>query len=414
MEEEFYSSYKRKLDNVSGRPDDDVWKNISEAISESRTLPERKRRGIGFILVFFLTLSSFILYLFTTGHLNNAQLAINDYHNNRKISDQVNYPASRQTKSPLQNQFSHTKPAASSQEADAIQSASKVSQQRSDEYLRPAPKTSPLKKSYSKNVQVSDLPALSGSEDFLSIASKSITLITPPLPESAINFTTISIQPQDTGRRDTILAHGAYKKGMAVGASFVGHNPWLLNYVTRNAFDRSKPEILDFSLNYSLSAFVMFSVRKSTFQAECIFNQKAEQSYQTYSEGHSFNKSLLLKYTQFNLIDKLSLFKRNKPGFFSHNINFLCGISYGYLNSASRKINDYTENVTQSYYRNSYGVIAGTEYQVGMNRFFFTTSIRANIGVTNIYAGNPFLPKDLNQTYNSGFSFVGSIGYRIK
>ncbi|MHB8261190.1 MAG: hypothetical protein ACYDCN_11405 [Bacteroidia bacterium] len=431
MSKSFYNSYKDKLSKLSEEPTDDVWENIiSKAINADEHAPKekKKRRGlVVFVILLSITLLSSLLLLLTPIAKSGYGLQIADNNNLQKLPLKSVLVEAIPTKRIIK---SSNKKGVATDNSSTLTSSLKNNFTKNIESKNTTSPTTGKKHSVSKQSANEIFATQSESNEdqensaLINDDGNNSSVI---IPIELVKISDIKIPTEikatlaDKDNLPLIKDSVAEKikpqikqGGLAVGLSYVCNNPWLLNYVTYNSFDKNKPEIMKSSFNSSFLVFATYSVKKLNIQLECIFNNKYEQNYQTYSEGHAYKKELSLSYTQFNLIDKFNFLNKQKNSLLSYQLNFLTGAGYGYLNSAQKYTNNNVENVAAKYSNSNITLITGIEYQLKLNRWLFSTSLRGNFGVNNIYKGDIVVPQDLNKTYNSGLYVTCGIGYLIK
>lgn len=463
MEDKFFNTYKRKLEELQGEVDDDIWKNISSAIESDNPLQEKtdSKKPLSFwafsLILLFLFIG-FFLYLTVNKNDHSRSLSQNStsaiYPNQVSfILDSVSIPHKRTKNNinsgvPTNNKesiISIVKTGINSN-AKAIKTSNIITKNgglkdSSNQHFSNATKYQVAHKFNSKvktndqsnkgetsktfnpddntflkntNQPITDTSNYFTSTDAVYMTSKTLTKLNEDslpnmnleFPPSAYSYKTLLDSSLKSTTKD-------YKK-IGLGISLVGYTPWLLNHTTYNSFDKNKSEILDFSYGSTVSIFACYLLKKHTLQAEMIFNHKNKQSYQTYSSGHTYKKVLLMQYSQVNLICKMQISSIKRNSCLSREINFLPGASYLQLNSSHNSTNNHTENVTKHYSKHNFALIAGVEYQLKIRNFLIATSIRTNIGINNIYTGSATIPKEFNKTYYSGLLLTGSLGYLIK
>lgn len=244
------------------------------------------------------------------------------------------------------------------------------------------------------NLQIREVSLSSGHTEQFPEPSFSIKMVTLP-----------SIRDTDS------IKCPAEKPSIVFGLAGEYSNSWILNNVTYTMFNQNKPDISTPYFKPSFMVFVSFTHKKINLQAEININSRIGQSYQTYSDGYAYKKELQLSYFQFNLFNKLNIRTRQNSFGIKTKINFLAGLTYGRLLSATQTINYNKESVTNQYCKNDLAVLLGFEYRLQYKRFEFSTSLRTNIGVVDIFSGNINLPAELNRTYSSSVYLTGGIGY---
>ncbi len=229
----------------------------------------------------------------------------------------------------------------------------------------------------------------------------------------------VLILPDQTGPGSTgiLFQHavkaktaGKFILGMVVSAK----NTWLFNNET---FEGLRPGELNatrphFALDMGIVTSYRFAPRW-TVQGEFYPESKHGQSYYQYINGHYVRRDIELKYLQLDLMGKfrLSMFESRTD---YSNLNLLTGLYAGRLQAVNEVIDQIVTPVTGSYRTYNYGLILGAEFEYALLRnLYISPSIRLNIGLPNIYAGDGQIPSALRKTISSSAKFSLSLGYRI-
>ena len=201
---------------------------------------------------------------------------------------------------------------------------------------------------------------------------------------------------------------GMPSAGYFFGLSAQLANTWMMNDKTYSGLQaasltQTRPS---FGKSFGLLGGITLSASTELQLALDILSQK-RQEYNEYIHGRYVSTSLDMDYT------KLSLTAHYRP--WQHRPHrAVAGGYWGYLNNASNQVNGSSEQIRDMYSRADYGITGGYEYlhHLGDN-LRLTTGLYANHGLTNVFAGNEYIPSYLGRTRHLSFHLGISLRYNI-
>ncbi len=134
---------------------------------------------------------------------------------------------------------------------------------------------------------------------------------------------------------------------------------------------------------------------------------RKRQAYNEYLRGQYVTTSLDMDYTKLSFTANYQLHSK-----LSHWAVF--GMYAGYLQNTESIINGFAEPVSKHYTTMDYGIIAGYEYLYSLRGDWqMGTGIFVEYGLTNVYAGDGFIPDYLNKTKHLSFQLGISLRYTM-
>lgn len=428
--------YKTKAETGKEFPPDEIWENISnkldiEAVwenvdSQLHHIEEKKKRRKVFVYFIFITVTFLTSYLLLTEfypksskvthqHIENKHLALRSSLNkSNSITKESLYKDKEITASQEKNSLSKNKKANFSKQPKFTNYKNILHEKKHE--VVPEKNKAEL-----NNVSSKD----SASESFNALLVEAIddkdSLFPIYLPSMTIHLENISNDVtlklnSDTANYQYQLNIKPQLEGFYIGTLVSGQNTWLLNTKTFNSISRN-------SINHTIPKFTSafgitlgyYKTSKWSLQSNFIYDSEYGQGYGGYKEGEYMQKHISLHYYQINLytVKRIESLLKNKNIMLTSGP--LAGFNFKYLNRATMKTNRENISINDQYSKYDFGLLLGYEYcLVIKTKYVLFSSVTGDLGLYNIYSGNPDIPKEFNKTFNSSLSLGFGLRYLIK
>jgi hypothetical protein len=186
-------------------------------------------------------------------------------------------------------------------------------------------------------------------------------------------------------------------------------NTWLLNDKTINGFRGTSLTHTNATIGQSFGLLASTNTgTKSWLRLEWYFQAQNGQNYHEYIYGQYTSTRLKLNY------QNLALTWHVMPGKQTNPHRLFAGMYTGYLKDATLLINKTRYNVFDDYSSFDYGVIFGYEYLFQWKKSLtFNIGLYSKIGLSNVFAGNEYIPASLNHTQNAALMLSFSVNYSL-
>jgi hypothetical protein len=426
MKKDFSHWYKTKFNQLNDAPPDDAWENISNGLDldevwkgvNSELNKKDKRKAFARItipLVLLVSAGSILFYLTNKkGKDNNkTELAQQALANNLKIQkvNTKNITGNETTandeifggisKSTINNKLSEKK----------TENLTPIGQTK--EKLTPVIER---KNTANKHLLRSQHLKISNTaEKNLLMTTITLLLVEVNTTDDRFIDSLIHRKLNDSIINNKKIATKA-DNSLIVGVAFANANTWLLNNDTYSGLRAGTLNQTLFSYGKSYNVLLGYNLsNRYCLQTEWVINNTHKQQYIDYKNGHQVNRNLRIDFTQLTILMK----KKNEAYYFSNKLhtsfNYLAGLNYSYVKSFTQQTDEVISSVKDDYKNNQYNLILGLEYQLFITpSWIFSSGIRTNIGLQNIYKGNTYNPSNnSNKTYDSSIGLTVGIAYQI-
>jgi len=436
----FSEWYKQRFNTIVEQPPNEVWDNISKEldinevwnkvdsrlnrIDRRKTFVRRSAYASLLLLLFFI--SGEVIY--KTYNKDEHKILIADNANDRTaaVASTNDNNSNGAGKEP-------TKTYANSKGATDV---SKPSHKNSKVISSSKTRKEPAVERHENNIIIAgnhtmvEEPAIVASVN-TDHESKSEEFFTAPIPASLVstdspdplvpsfNGFTVSTDSDLHSQKPENEFHGFYS-----GGTFSYNNIWLLNQLTlsglkANSLNETK---IGFGNAYGISAGYNFN---DNIGAEMIWhiNSQSGQTYSTYDEGKYETRQIKKDVSVINFIVKYRSQSYNIWLNTPKSQNILLGVNLSIL-KRDRSVmpandndddTDVYENIYTQYEHTSYGVMVGYEYEIlAFHKIIFSSAVIGNFGVSNVFAGNKYIPESFNRTHVASLGFNIGAKYLIK
>ena len=190
-------------------------------------------------------------------------------------------------------------------------------------------------------------------------------------------------------------------------------NTWVLNEKTYTGMEKSSLIASNASFGSNFGVFAGTNLSRNLFaQLDLNVITQNKQDYNEYLNGQYISNEMKFNYSQVGFsLRYIAFSNRYMKG--EHHV--YAGGYWGYLHSATQKVDHEIINITNDYARSDYGVFLGYEYIFPIYKNLgFGTGVKASYGLSNIYSGNQYIPSYLNKTHNASLNITFSLKYSIK
>lgn len=195
-----------------------------------------------------------------------------------------------------------------------------------------------------------------------------------------------------------------FYKSFDIGLTGSVKNIWLLNKATYIGLEKHTltATIADFGKDLGLIGAYTFS-NKLGIQGEVFLLAEKGQKYKEYLNGKYVTREIDLNYYSFNLLLNYNLNKRNFGS------SLIIGGYGSILKTAYEVVDDKATDQSSNFLKHDFGAVIGYEFnrQV-MENLIFTTGLRFNYGLMNIYNDK------FNPTTAGSLALNFAFKYRIK
>ncbi|MFO8234841.1 MAG: hypothetical protein R6U04_05510 [Bacteroidales bacterium] len=204
------------------------------------------------------------------------------------------------------------------------------------------------------------------------------------------------------------------KPKIYIGTSGQFTNTWLLSNKTLNSIKNSPYSAAEPQRNNSFSLIGGIELNdRLSFQVEGLLNNSNGQNYKEYLNGKFITNQINLNYSSIQLAGRYKFIKEGKNIPVSHNLVF--GTYGSYLQNANQHINDEQQNIRASYKNYDFGLLVGYEIDSRISQnLIFSSGVRLDPGLINIYSGSEELPSEFNKTYTTSLSLQLSLKYVLE